>query len=504
MAAERVVLVGVGQIRNKPDLDGPFRPVEPARLMASALQRAVDDSGVPSILEEADFLGTVAPIAWRYPDTPGRVAELIGASPREQTEPPLGGESPVMLLNSVARAIREGEIRIALLTGADTLYGRRRAKLDGVSLDDWGSPDWNKNIFEGQRPIANAIEMRHGLFAPIHAYPLFENALRAESGRGIDDHQQRVAELMARYSAVAVDAPASWFPEARTAAEIREVTPSNRWICFPYTKLMNAIMLVDQGAACVVMSEAEADRLEVAPEKRVAHIGGARAVDAWTPTERLDFVSSPGYRAAAEKALEHAAIDLDCVDLFDLYSCFPSAVELVLKELDLSWDDPRGFTVTGGLAHHGGPGNNYSMHAIANMVRRLRLGDGRVGWVSGLGMTATKHVIAVLATDPARIAAADAGITDLELPPELVTGPELVDFASGAAEVETYTVEFDREGRPHRSVVVLRLEDGRRTVAQGEPTPLGFSRLLEQEGVGLRGKVTPGEGAGPNLFYAAE
>lgn len=491
------VLVGVGQLRNRPGLDGPFDPIEPARLMATALERAIEDAGVPALRGEADLVGTVAPISWRYADTPAVVQRFLGIGPVEGVEPVPGGDSPCSLLNSVAARIERGEVRIALLTGAESMHTRRRAHQEGIELD-WTEPDRGRSPMGDQRPLANGIETRHGIFAPIQVYPLFENALRAAAGRSIEEHQEFVARFMARYSEVAVRNPYSWFPEPRSAEQIRTVGERNRWVCFPYPKLMNAIIEVDQAAALIVMSEAEADRLGVAPEKRVAFLGGAKAVDAWSATERIDFVSSPAYRAAAKRAMELAAVDLGHVDRFDLYSCFPSVVELAAQELGLSLDDPRGLTLTGGLAHHGGPGNNYAMHSLANAVLELRREPG-TALVSGLGMSATKHGVSILSNRAERIAAAARGAEELELAPELVTGPELVEQPDAAGRIETYTVQFQRDGSPQFGAVVVRLDDGRRTVAHVEPRPEVFARLLESEGVGLRGRAGAG-GDGPNRF----
>ena len=44
------------------------------------------------------------------------------------------------------------------------------------------------------------------------------------------------------------------------------------------------------------------------------------------------------------------------VAAFDLYSCFPSAVEVAMKEIGIAEDDPRPISVTGGLPFFGGPG----------------------------------------------------------------------------------------------------------------------------------------------------
>ena len=493
----RAVIVGAGQVRSRPDRAGDWDPQEPAVLMARALERAADDARAPELLREPDLLVTVAPLAWRYDDCPGVVAQKLGSVPRDGYEPLPGGDSPIVELNLAANRIASGEARCVLLTGAEALYSTRRARREENPLAHW-SPRSRKNPFDGQRLIANELEMRHGMFLPIQSYPLYENALRAASGRSLDEHQRFLGELMARYSAVAARNPYSWFPEPRSAEQIRTVDERNRWVCFPYPKRMNAILEVDQAAACIVMAEDEAERRGVPRERRVHVLAGAKAVDAWTPTERIDFVSSPAYRAAARSALSHAGIALSQVDFFDLYSCFPSAVALVLAELGLAWDDPRGLTVTGGLAHHGGPGNNYSMHSLANMVERLRCDGPATGWVSGLGMTATKHAISVLSNDPERVAAADGVCEQLDLPAQETHGPALVDAPDGPGEIETYTVEFDREGTAVRSFIVVRLADGRRSLAHGEPS--GFAALLDAEGVGRRGKVIPGDGGDPNLF----
>ena len=501
MSNARAVIVGVGQVRNRPGLDArDWDPQEPAQLMATALERAAADAGRPQLVAEAEFVGCIPPMAWSYDDLPGRVAELAGGKPREKLEPPGGGEGPILLLDDVANRIADGELEIALLAGAECVYSRRRARAENRKLGWTPGGDGFPRFLASMKPFANALEARHGVRQPVDMYPLYENALRAKAGRSIEAHQRYVSELMARYSEVAARNPFSWFPEPRSAEEIRTVSAKNRWIGFPYPKLMNALMEVDQAAAAIVMSERAADRLGIAPAKRVAFLGGASANDGWSAAERVDLASSPAYRAAARAAQGHAQLGVADVELFDLYSCFPCAIEFALDALGLTTTDPRSPTQTGGLAHHGGPGNNYAMHGLCNTVLRLREGKGKVGWVSGLGMSATKHAIAVLSTDPRRIAAANARATRVSLPSAEYEGPALVDAPSGPARVESYTVMFDRDNQPERSVLYLRLPDGRRSVAHGEPSAELYRTLLEVEGVGLRGRVTPGAGEAPNQF----
>ena len=161
-------------------------------------------------------------MAWAYDDLPARVAELSGAKPRETADLPGGGEGPILLLNQVANRIADGELEIALLAGAEAVYSRRRARTEGATLSHWsaGGEKFPRFLVE-MKPFANALEQRHGVRNPVEMYPVYENALRARAGRSIDAHQRHVAALMARYSEVAARNPLSWFPEPRTADEIR-------------------------------------------------------------------------------------------------------------------------------------------------------------------------------------------------------------------------------------------------------------------------------------------
>ena len=497
-----VVIVGVGQVRRRPELDGEFEAIEPARMMVEALERAAHDAGDPALVKEADYVGTVAPLAWGYSDTPSVLAELLGVGPGLRHEPLPGGNSPIELLHHAVRSIGSGDARVAVLAGAEAIYARQQAARRGISLEHWSPlPDPPIDVvLRGQPPITTPLELRHGFALPADIFPLYENAIRAHRKRSISDHQEVLGRLMSRFSSTAAKNPYAWFPQERAADEFSGVSPSNRWINFPYPKLMNAMLGVDMAAALVVMSGAEADRRGIPAHKRVAVLGGATALDPWTPIERKQFFASPGCAAAANGALEHAGLAVADVDLFDLYSCFPCAVEWAADGLGLDLDDPRPLSITGGLACAGGPGNNFVTHAIATLVERLRAGDGSVGFVSGLGMSGSKHAACVLSNDPSRIAEADGEAPRVRPPTAELVGPEVADAPEGPGRIETYTVAFDRESLPLISRLIVRLDDGRRTVAHGEARPEAFARLVEHEGIGLKGRVRPNPDSKTNLF----
>src|SRR5438067_2258260 len=161
-----------------------------------------------------------------------------------------------------------------------------------------------------------------------------------------------------------------------------------------------AIQRGDVGIALV--AGAEAARASGVPQDRwVFPWSGADAHDHWFVSERADLHSSPAIRLAGQAALELAGAGIDDIAHVDLYSCFPSAVQIGAAELGLGLDEPdRPLTVTGGLSFAGGPGNNYAMHSIAAMVDVLRADPGAKGLVTALGWYITKHSVGVYSTEP--------------------------------------------------------------------------------------------------------
>ena len=160
-------------------------------------------------------------------------------------------------------------------------------------------------------------------------------------------------------------------------------------------------MDVDQGAALILTSVGEARRLGISEEKWVYLWGCGDATDHWFITERVDYHSSPAIRAAGQRALGMAGVTLDEITSFDLYSCFPSAVQIGRDMLGIAHDDPRPLTVTGGLPYFGGPGNNYVTHSVAAMTERLRADRAAIGMVTGNGWYVTKHSAGILSSQAA-------------------------------------------------------------------------------------------------------
>ena len=141
-----------------------------------------------------------------------------------------------------------------------------------------------------------------------------------------------------------------------------------------------------------------AQRLGVAEDRWVFPHAGTDCHEHPFVSNRDTFARTPAIELGGKRALELAGVGIDDIAIVDLYSCFPSAVQLGAQSLGLSTD--RQLTRTGGLPFAGGPWNNYVMHAIATVVGDLREQPGEHGLVWANGGYATKHAFGVYGTEP--------------------------------------------------------------------------------------------------------
>lgn len=449
------VVVGVGQFLNR---DEPGR--EPVDLMEEALRIAQRDSGVADILSRADTVAVVPTFSWRYSD-PGRVIrERIGAPDARTWYSSMGGNTPQMMVNRLAAEIQAGRAEVGVVCGGEAVRSRRLAKAAGGDVD-WSrqsrdlEPDW---LDDSPFMMGHPSEMARGIGMPTQTYPLFENALWHASGRTLEEHLEFVGRLWAGFSRVAATNPYAWRQVEYTAAEITTPTDDNRLVGFPYTKRMVSNPDVDMASGLVMCSYEHAVALGVSSDRMVFLHAGTDGKDR-SLTERPDHVSSAAIRVAGRRALELAGVAASEVEHVDIYSCFPSAVQLAIGELGISAD--RQLTVYGGLSFAGGPWNNPVGHAIASMVDVLRADPGSRGLVTANGGNVDKHSFGVYSTEPPadgfrheapqdRIDAAGAPV------------PVEADH-QGPATVLTWTVMHGRGGEPERAHALCETPTGART-----------------------------------------
>lgn len=495
----RPVLIGAGQlVQREVDLASAPTPLDS---LETAARRAAEDAGIgAAALATLDTVGIVDVMGWRPMNAPRLLAERVAAQPKTEWQSGIGGDIPLVLANRAARDIGAGKVRFALLAGTNNFRTARRAR-DARQKLAWPQGGAGEPERIGKNRMGNTpAEAEYGIGQPIDVYPLFENALRARRGLGLEEHRLAIGRLMSGFTREAAANPYAWFPVERSASEIANVTAQNRMIAYPYTKYMNAVMETDQAAAVLLCSADAARELGVPEERWVYWWSGASGAEAdWYPSERADLSRCEAMAGVAQAALAEAGLAADDMHAFDLYSCFPVAVEIGIEGLGLSEDDPRGFTVTGGLPYAGGPGNNYSLHSLASMLDRVRAEPGSMGLVTGNGWYMTKHSAAVIGS--ARPENVPAAAPTPPPPAEIADHTLSTDPVEGRGEIETYTVVYERDAGPLRGVVVGRTGEGKRFVANTPEDRELLEEFAAVENVGRSGRLRHEDGV--NVFDPA-
>ncbi len=499
MNPERLpVLVGAAQLLDR-ETD-PTRTASPLQMLKRVAREAAAQAGpVDAILRAIDAIALVEVLAWHPQNGPRLLADALGSeSLRTEIDCWTGGETPVAFVNLMSERIIAGEVDVALVAGCNNVKTLRAANKTGLRLEWERGGSGEPEHYGSNRPGNSEEEIRYGLDLPPNIYPIFENALRAARGLSLDQHRAALGALMSPFTKIAAANPNAWFPVERSAPELVTESDANRMVAFPYTKYLNAFLGTDQAAAVFVMSQAKARSLGIPQSQWIHWRGGAKQNEAqWFASARSDFAQCPAVRACHMAALERAGVELSAIDAFDFYSCFPVAVSMALAMLGIREDDPRDFTVTGGLPYGGGPASAYSLHAIATMMDRIREGRTKLGMVTGNGWYLTKHSAVVLGSEPrdtaTPLAFGDAWKPDA--PQMQVPAVEVADVANADAVVETYTMVYDREGRPARGIVIGRTEEGARFLSN-TPDDLAINeRVVAGEFVGQSGRVLHIDGA---------
>jgi acetyl-CoA C-acetyltransferase len=483
------ILVGQAQVsQHKVNLESAAGPIE---LMSQAVREAFTDAGIQVAGTKnsapIDALRVVRSLSTRNANPARDIATMLEMSANEYGLTPHGGNMPQYLVNCAALQIRDNGAQMIVLTGGESFRSRRRARAAQMTLP-WMELKAGREGQEGQAPTAlgedlvmnHEIELAHNIMLPIEIYPMFETALRYRDKRTVAEHQKYISELWSRFSNVAATNPHAWIQQSYTAETIRTPSQSNRMIGFPYTKLMNSNNDVDMAAALVMCSVERAEALGITRDKWIFLHAGTDCHEHNFVSHRYSFTDTPAIRIGGQRVLELAQKSIDEIENLDLYSCFPSAVQLGAESLGVSLD--RQLTCTGGLSFAGGPFNNYVMHAIATTMTKLREKPLETGLVWANGGYATKHAFGVYATTPnPQGFQHESPQNQVDSLPRRAVATAVE--AQGSATVEAYSVMHDRDGTPEKVRAAVLLADGRRAWATSDNTQLG-QEMCENEWVG--------------------
>ena len=449
------VLVGVGVATRRED--DPALALEPIDLMLEAVNKAGVDCGAPAMLAQLDYIA-VPRGRWRYRNPAGEIARTLGATHATTILSNVGVLQQTLIADA-CQAIADGRAGSALVAGGDAGYRLLRSRLAGARASERDQTDDPDVLMEPKIELRHPAEVAVGLKMPVALYAILESARRAQAGLSVDEHRDWLAARYARFAQIAAANPDSWTRTPLDAATIREPGQRNPMQAFPYTRAHCATWNVDQSAALLLCSVARAKEIGIEPDRWIFPVASAESNHMVALSARADLVRSPGTEAAARAVLAAGKIDAAQIDLIELYSCFPVAVDAFAEAIDLPSD--RDLTITGSMAFAGGPYNNYFLQATARAAQLLREGAGQTALLSCVSGILTKQAFALWSTEPPshgfqrRDVTAEAGALAAEL-------PVVFDY-SGGGKVAGYTVLYAR-GEDPRAVALIDTDGGARAL----------------------------------------
>ena len=483
----RSVVIGVSAIQQK----GDFENLDEALLlMDQAVKEALSDSGNKSIKDHIDEI-RIPKGFWRYRDPGKWIAKNNDFKTIPTTYVTKIGVLQQNLINEACLKIENGEINASIILGGEARYKQLRSVIEKkeyfeTKLDE--NPDFYikaKEDLYGDEELEELGAMAVGYYATM------ETALRKNDNENIEEHQNNIASMYEEFSKVASNNEDAWLDHPYSKKEILETSKKNKMLAYPYNKLHCTSWNVNQSAALIICSEELANKLEIDNKKRVYPISSSENNHMIAIQQRPKLYESLGMIYAAKsinKMMEQLDIRLDA---YDLYSCFPAAVKMFSKSLELGSDIPK--TITGSMPYAGGPLNSFVIHSTVKMIQKIRALEARHGLVTGVSGMMTKQSFCVWGKEYQEQFIFDDVTDRAKLDEKPV---ELSNIAEGEGEIIGYTII---EVSEHSSKAVLYLDDEKKHRKVVSSLDKNFINLLmEEEWVGEKikfkgGKVIPWE-----------
>ena len=497
IAGNTPVLVAASQVTDR--LGDTWERLGPSVLAAKAVIGVLETAGTECVAEHVDHVMVMRTFVDSVPDRikpllapfgfsdkfARSVANRAGLEAAKAIYATAGGQSPQQYTARACSMIARGEAQAVVLCGAEAIATMRAHQRSGETLD------WAEQVEGAQSDDGMGLEDQfvpalaaHKLIAPIDIYPLMEHAKRQRRGMSRDRYLRYLGEVMTPLARAARSNPFTMFDSIPADDDIAIESAGNRKVGDPHLKAMVAKDGVNQAAAILIMSFDLAKALGL--DDRAVYLRGFAEAAEQPLLDRCDLSLSPALRWTYDSALRASGLSSDDIDAFDLYSCFPVAVIEAMEALKIDIHDGRPISLTGGLPFFGGPGNNYSMHAIASAVLAIQAGSYKTVLVGALGGHLSKHAVGVYGALPGVVDPLHGQNTFQETGNKAALASEF----GGVATVETFTVKMIPEGR---WLALLAITDtGERVIAAAllEAGEL-FDLFVEGEPMGTRVLIEP-------------
>ena len=478
----RSVVIGISAIQQK----GNFHNLDEALvLMDKAVKEAISDSGNVLIKDHIDEI-RIPKGFWKYRDPGKWIAKNNNFKITPTTYITKIGVLQQNLINEACLRIENGEINASIILGGEARYKLLRSLIENKDYSETElneNPDFYvkaKEDLYGDEELAELGAMAVGYYATM------ETSIRKNNQENVEEHKYNIALMYEEFSKIAANNKDSWLEKPYSKEEILETSQSNKMLAYPYNKLHCTSWNVNQSAALIVCSEALADKLKISATKRVYPIASSENNHMIAIQQRPKLYESIGMIYAANSINDQAMkLGLE-IDAFDLYSCFPAAVKMFSKSLNLDSEIPK--TITGSMPYAGGPLNSFVLHSTIKMIEKIRNSEISYGLVTGVSGMMTKQSFCIWGKNYSEQFIFD-DVSEQAKNKEIPI--ELSDISQGEGEIIGYTV-FEESKNILKAVLYLEDEKKHRKVVSSRDKSF-ISLLKEEEWVGKSIKFKNGQ-----------
>ena len=445
----RPVLIGLGTIQQK----GKYNQLDEALiLMDKAFKKAIVDCTNNDITKYINEV-RVPKGFWRYRD-PGKWVAENNKIKSVKTTVTKVGILQQNLINTACDKIQNGEIKASLILGGESRFKILRSSIENKEYIE--TPlNTNPDIYDkSPEKLQLDIEEKELGSMAVGYYAILESAFRFMLQNNHDDHSNYLSEIYSGYSKIAAINKDGWIEQSLDKKVIKTESKKNLRQAFPYNKYHCTSWNVNQACAIIICSEDIADKLNIPSDKRVYPLASSENNHMISTLQRPNLIEPAGMHLAAKFIMDICNENNLIPNLYDLYSCFPVAVQMFAKSLKLN--DIKDKTVTGAMPFAGGPLNSYVLHSTAKLIEKLRENNG-VGIVTGVSGMMTKQSYALWSKNPCidfRYEDCTKKASEIELP------VKLSDKKNGSGKIIGYTILI--KDNTNKAIIFVDTDDKKR------------------------------------------
>lgn len=376
---KKPVVIGLGITQQK----GSYAELDEALfLMEKVAMQAINDCGNSKIKDFIDVID-IPKGFWRYRDPGKWIAEKNNFS-NAKTSVNKIGVLQQHLINNTCNKIIKGEIRAGLILGGESRAKMIAALKEGIEYKEMElstNPDQYVKAKDDLYGEGEAEAL--GLMA-VGYYAVMESAMRKSKSLTLKEHEDYLGSMYADFSEIASKNQYAASDKSISKDQIMLANSDNKPMAYPYNKYHCTSWNVSQASAILICEEGLADQLNISKQKRIYPMASSETNHMIALIQRPSLISSAGLKLASEKINEVVDKHSINLNLIDLYSCFPVAVQQFENVLNLNTKTSR--TITGAMPFAGGPLNNYMLHATVQALLKLRSQSGHslITGVSGM------------------------------------------------------------------------------------------------------------------------